>query len=255
LRTRENVLRLIDPAVLVRALENDRAASAASEPGRERLRRLCPDDQLLCRRAAGEPLRRLAVDYGVAHTTLGRYFARPEVARQLRELRRRSPAVAAGEAGAGEAAGGSVAGRRRYRRLTGADLQLIADWHVRGASDAMIASKLGCERSTVRRARKRPASVRLITAAWARQAKRAEAERERADRHRRREAELARAEQAAAETAPVGTTLAEATSAIPETEFESSDGLVRLKSPDGTIHAWREKAKVDALLAQGWRRA
>jgi hypothetical protein len=30
-------------------------------------------------------LRVLAADYGVAHTTPGRYFARPEVARQLRQ--------------------------------------------------------------------------------------------------------------------------------------------------------------------------
>ena len=36
------------------------------------------------RRAAGEPLRELAHDYGVAHTTLGRYFKRPEVATQLK---------------------------------------------------------------------------------------------------------------------------------------------------------------------------
>ena len=91
LRTRENVQRLIDPAILVRALENEAAAAAAAEPERDRLRRLVPDHQLLRRRAAGEPLRRLAAEYGVAHTTLGRWFARPEVARQLRELTRRLP--------------------------------------------------------------------------------------------------------------------------------------------------------------------
>ena len=34
--------------------------------------------------AAGETLRELARDYAVAHTTLGRYFARPEVAKELR---------------------------------------------------------------------------------------------------------------------------------------------------------------------------
>jgi len=38
---------------------------------------------LIRRRAAGETFR--AVDYGVAHTTLVRYFGRPEVARQLKE--------------------------------------------------------------------------------------------------------------------------------------------------------------------------
>jgi hypothetical protein len=50
-----------------------------------RLRRLVPDAELIRRRAAGEPLRALAFDYDVAHTTLGRYFERPEVAKQLRQ--------------------------------------------------------------------------------------------------------------------------------------------------------------------------
>ena len=88
LRTRENVLRAIDPAILVHAFDNA-AASAAGPPDRARLRRLVPDPELVRRRAAGETLRRLASDYGVAHTTVGRWFARPEVARQLHELRRR----------------------------------------------------------------------------------------------------------------------------------------------------------------------
>jgi len=52
---------------------------------RRRLRRLVPDEGLIRRRAAGEPLRELAFDYDVAHTTLGRYFERPEVGKQLRE--------------------------------------------------------------------------------------------------------------------------------------------------------------------------
>jgi len=91
LRTRENVLRVIDPAILVRAFANDAAAEGARTPERERLRRLLPDPELLQRRAAGESLRRLAAEYRVSHTTLGRYFARPQVARQLRALARRSP--------------------------------------------------------------------------------------------------------------------------------------------------------------------
>lgn len=53
-----------------------------------RLRRLVADAELVRRRAAGETLRALASDYGVTHTTLGRYFARPEVTKQLREARR-----------------------------------------------------------------------------------------------------------------------------------------------------------------------
>jgi hypothetical protein len=96
LRTRENVLRAIDPTILVRAFDNA-AASGAGPPDRARLRRLLPDPELVRRRAAGETLRQLACDYGVAHTTLGRWFARPEVARQLHELQRRLPRAAPGK--------------------------------------------------------------------------------------------------------------------------------------------------------------
>jgi hypothetical protein len=55
---------------------------------RRRLRRLVPDAELTRRRATGEPLRQLAADYGVAHTTLGRYFARPQVKTELAQARR-----------------------------------------------------------------------------------------------------------------------------------------------------------------------
>ena len=44
---------------------------------RRRLRKLVPDEDLIRRRAADEPLRELAPDYNVAHTTLGRFFERP----------------------------------------------------------------------------------------------------------------------------------------------------------------------------------
>ena len=53
-----------------------------------RLRRLIADEELLRRRAAGEPLRQIAEDYDVAHTTLGRYFARRGVKEQLKNVRR-----------------------------------------------------------------------------------------------------------------------------------------------------------------------
>ncbi len=99
LRTRVNVLRLIEPAVLVRALANDAAARRAARqsppPEQARLRRLKPDRALLQRRAAGEPLRALARDYNVTHTTLSRYFARPKVAAQLSTLARRRKLEAA----------------------------------------------------------------------------------------------------------------------------------------------------------------
>jgi hypothetical protein len=104
LRSRENVLGLIDPAILVRAFRNDAAATTACEPDRDRLRRLVPDRELVRRRAPGETLRRLACDYGVAHTTLGRYFARPQVERQLKQASRQLPAQPPAAA-AGRAAG------------------------------------------------------------------------------------------------------------------------------------------------------
>jgi hypothetical protein len=97
LRTRENALRAIDPTILVRAFDNA-ATSPAAPPDQARLRRLVPDPELVRRRAAGETLRRLARDYGVAHTTVGRWFARPEVARQLHKLRRRPPTAAPAKA-------------------------------------------------------------------------------------------------------------------------------------------------------------
>lgn len=96
LRTRGNVLRAIDPAILVRAFDN--AAKPPLSPIGLGCGGLVPDPELVRRRAAGEPLRRLACDYGVAHTTLGRWFARPEVGRQLHELGRRLPTLAAGKA-------------------------------------------------------------------------------------------------------------------------------------------------------------
>lgn len=89
LHTRENILRSIDPAILVRALDND-ALSAVGSPERARLRRLVPDPALVRRRAAGETLRALAADYDVVHTTLSRWFAQPQPASELRRLRSRS---------------------------------------------------------------------------------------------------------------------------------------------------------------------
>jgi lambda repressor-like predicted transcriptional regulator len=97
LRTHENALRALDPAILVRAFDNA-ATKAPAPPDGARLRRLVPDPELLRRRAAGETLRRLARDYGVTHTTLGRWLARPEVAKQLHELRRRPSTLAPGKA-------------------------------------------------------------------------------------------------------------------------------------------------------------
>ena len=53
------------------------------------MRKLVADDALIRRRAAGESLRPLASDYGVAHTTLLDYFERPDVANELKEVAKR----------------------------------------------------------------------------------------------------------------------------------------------------------------------
>jgi lambda repressor-like predicted transcriptional regulator len=84
-----NIAQRIDPAILVRAYDNDALARALAMPEALRLRRLRPDATLMQRRATGEPLRRLAPDYGVSHSTLSRWFARSSVAACVNELQRR----------------------------------------------------------------------------------------------------------------------------------------------------------------------
>jgi hypothetical protein len=159
LRTRENVLRLIDPTILVRAFDNEAAAAACAEPERDRLRRLQPDHELVRRRAAGEPLRRLAAEYGVAHTTLGRWFARPGVARQLRELARRVPAAGAAEgANEGAARGAQELQRKRAEERAATLRASSCPVHGRaaevrvleGASEYRIEASFCCERAKER---------------------------------------------------------------------------------------------------------
>jgi hypothetical protein len=101
---------------------------------RRRLRRLAPDQELIRRRAAGEPLRELASDYDVAHTTLGRYFERPELAKQVREAAKQLRAEAARRS----------AERRRLER------------EVRGKAREQVAA----ERKQARRAR---AAARVVS--------------------------------------------------------------------------------------------
>ena len=87
LRTLNNVAGL-DPVILTRAFDNDRRERTRPPVAvnwQRRPRRLAPDPHLLRPRAAGEPLRTLARDYGVTHTTLSRFFARPEISKQLRQ--------------------------------------------------------------------------------------------------------------------------------------------------------------------------
>jgi len=71
--------------------------------------------------------------------------------------------------------------------LTRADLEVIAHRHLEGASDGAIARELDVDRSSVRRARKRPAALELIAAERKREAKRAESQRYRARKKQERE--------------------------------------------------------------------
>jgi lambda repressor-like predicted transcriptional regulator len=83
LPTRLQVYELIDPQIVERARKNDRSRPR-KQPDAGTSRRFIPEPALILRRAAGEPLRRLAKDAGVSPATLSRSFARPEVAKELR---------------------------------------------------------------------------------------------------------------------------------------------------------------------------
>ena len=83
-RTRLGVYESIDPQVVEQALANDDRPPSRDWMAASTSRRLVPDRALIYRRAAGESLRRLAEDYKVSPSTLSRFFARPEVAEELR---------------------------------------------------------------------------------------------------------------------------------------------------------------------------
>jgi hypothetical protein len=102
-----------------------------------------------------------------------------------------------------ENAGSALPAGPRYRRLTRTDLAVIARRHLAGASDGAIACELGVDRSSVRRARKRPAGLELIAAERKREAKRAESHRYRARKKQERE-RAARAVPQAQQAAEIG---------------------------------------------------
>ncbi len=91
LPTLKTAAAMIDPVLLAQVFDNNALERRQVEPlmftRQPRLRRLLPDTQLLRRRAIGEPLRTLASDYDVAHTTLARFFGQPEIKRQLHQMR------------------------------------------------------------------------------------------------------------------------------------------------------------------------
>lgn len=87
--SRENAMRNINPQIMWRALANDTRFPSNARPNDRGLRRLVPDPELIRRGAANETLRSIAADYGVGHTTILRYFQRPEVAKQLLRTQQR----------------------------------------------------------------------------------------------------------------------------------------------------------------------
>jgi hypothetical protein len=100
-----------------------------------RLRRLVPDAELIRRRAAGASLRKLAVDFDVAHTTLVRYFKRADVAKQLKQvrtqLRAEQRAIAAQEA---EKRRAEQAVRQRARQQGAHERRQVAEARATGAT-------------------------------------------------------------------------------------------------------------------------
>lgn len=108
---------------------------------RRRLRKLVPDEELIRRRAADEPLRELASDYNVVHTTLGRFFERPDVVRQLRQARQ--------ELRAGERA---LANRRSAERR----LELETRRKAKEQAAAELAQARAAARTTERARRRGP---------------------------------------------------------------------------------------------------
>ena len=106
LPTRLNVYESVDPQIVVAALGNDgrRAVRDWRDAGKSWGRP--PDLELIRRRAAGETFRRLAEDYAVSHSTLSRFFARPDVAKELRAQqreRKKQQRTAAGPDDSGQA--------------------------------------------------------------------------------------------------------------------------------------------------------
>ncbi len=100
----ENALSNIDFQLMRRALANDTTFPSNARPDARRLRRLVPDSELIRRGAAKEPLRSIATDYGVSHTTILRYFRRPAVAEQLLRAQRRHDRPRGGRMPGGDAA-------------------------------------------------------------------------------------------------------------------------------------------------------
>ena len=117
---------------------------------RRRLRRLVPDAELIRRRAAGEPLRELARDYEVAHTTLLRYFERPEVRKQLKEA---SEQLRAAERAA--------AARRAAERRQEQEVRRKARKQAAGEREQELRA-----RAALREIASRPRRVRSDHAAW-----------------------------------------------------------------------------------------
>ena len=156
-----------------------------------RLRRLRPNAELVRRRATGETFRELAPNYGVSHTTLSRYCARPEVATQLRQgaqrLRAEQPAAAA-----------SRKRDRRLRRLT-PDAELFRR-RAAGETLRQLAPTYGVSHTTLSRFFARPQAGKELTQAGRnhRAEQRATKARLRAEREAEREARRLAKQQAVA---------------------------------------------------------
>jgi hypothetical protein len=234
-----------------------------------RLRRLAPDSALFRRRAAGEPLRELGRDYGVAHTTLGRYFARPEAVRELKratrlnraeqraaEARRRTQEQAerAARRRAKQQPTAASAAASRRRDELGDDLDPATPEQAgtvaaagpsppppADAGPAAATSERGRAATRLRRQAAREKRKLLERERDAGVAPLIEPGRSSGGRSRRR----------TSVPNPHHPWLARRKNLSAHARSEAS-GLVRVRRPDDSIRKWVERAEVEALLEAGW---
>ena len=203
-----------------------------------KLRKLSPDPALFRRRAAGEPLREIAAGYGVSHTSLSRYFARPEAAKELRRAEQLNRAEQRAEDARWRDEQRAVEERWRAERKAEREARRKAKEHQaaeerRAAGQAPAAPSPSERASVAKTARSRDGSARSSSA------------RPLASRRRVGLAKRTRASdphQAWLDTRKnlSGRALAKAS------------GLVRLSNPEGTFAGWVEAAEAPALLEAGW---
>jgi AraC-like DNA-binding protein len=139
------------------------------------------------------------------------------------------------------------------QKLIDVDVKVIRRRLRRGARITDLAAEYGVSRRTVRR------RLNALNTAEAEEARRKAQNRLRRQAQAKRR-KLHERERVAAAPAPVVSRRRSGTyeewlrtpKTLSARAWAEANGLVRLRSPDGTICAWRERGEVDALLDAGW---